>query len=302
MIAKLRLPNTPTVTWSWLTPRRAEAALLAVPLVVINLLAGFGQSLWAYDHLTRGVTQPWLRVLIAVGFSIAVETVALFLAAIAHQSRMAGDASLPARLASYAVAAGAGTANYDHWAKAWTPCSAAVTFGLFSCASPWLWGYWSKAKHRAKLRETGLIDPRSVRFSLARWILYPASTFWAFRRAVWLGVTDPSQAILLEAATMAPAAEVVASPPAPDAMETTPAPAQAADVVETEPEPAATPQPRKRVPRRPAPSKRDAALAALAEHPDKSNVEIARLIGSDARTVSRARPPRLVPASRAASR
>ncbi len=82
----------------------------------------------------------------------------------------------------------------------------------------------------------------------------------------------------------------------------TPAPAPTAVVVETEPEPAVAPQPRKRAPRRPAASKRDAALAALAEHPDKSNMEIARLIGSDARTVSRARKPRLVPASRAASR
>ena len=83
----------------------------------------------------------------------------------------------------------------------WSPTGLALVFAGFSVLSPWLWGTWSKAKHRAALRTAGAIDPRAVRFSLARWVLYPRATFAAYRRAVWVGETDPAKAILLSART-----------------------------------------------------------------------------------------------------
>ena len=70
-----------------------------------------------------------------------------------------------------------------------------VAFAAFSFGSPWLWGIYSKARHRAHLRELGQVDKRTVRFSPARWLLYPVATFAATRNAVWEGITDPAEAV-----------------------------------------------------------------------------------------------------------
>lgn len=172
--------------------RGVDARLLAVPLVVANALAMLGQFLYAYDALR--LFMPGLAAtLVAAAAACAVESIALVLSAIAHEARMDGDASLPTRLAAYAIAAAAGAMNWAHW-------SARVEwlgwlFAAFSVASPWLWGIWSKAKHRAELRATGQVDKRAVRFSAARWVLHPSRTARVLWHASWDGVDDPAEAI-----------------------------------------------------------------------------------------------------------
>lgn len=172
--------------------RRALArnAALVVPLALVNGFAVYGQALWALDNITR-----WL--IIAVLFAVALESIGLFLAAEAHSALMAGDAALRLRAGSYGVAAVVGTLNYSHWAPDWSANPKAVTFAALSAVSPWLWSIRSRSMHRAELRAKGLIDPRTVRFSAARWLLYPGPSFTAFRRAVWVGETDPALAAAL---------------------------------------------------------------------------------------------------------
>jgi hypothetical protein len=173
--------------------------LLAVPLILINAAALYGQASWSSANLTH--SWPWALVLAA-----ALEGVGVFLAAEAHHARMAGEAALRLRLGSYGVAGVVGLANFLHWRAAGVPAGA--TFGLLSASSPWLWAIRSRSLRRGELRNAGLIDPRAVRFSLVRWMLYPARTFKAFRAAVWVGETDPVAAIRLAEPT-APSASVV---------------------------------------------------------------------------------------------
>lgn len=182
---------------------------LIVPLLLVNAVAFSGQVAWAQEHLHAG---PWMPFV----FAASVESLGLFLAAEAHAALMAGDAAARLRAGAYAVAASAGALNYAHWAgPGFTPTAAAVTFGALSTLSPVLWSIRSRSMHRDQLRGKGLIDPRTVRFSPARWVLYPKATFAAMRAAVWVGEQDPMRAIGLAA----PAAGV--QPPSPDVSEVT---------------------------------------------------------------------------------
>jgi hypothetical protein len=163
---------------------------LAVPLLLVNSAAVYGQAGWAYERLV----ESWV---LAVLFAAALESIGVYLAAEAHAALMAGDASLRLRLGSYAVGALVGTLNYWHFSKGWEPTALAVTFGALSSISPWLWAIRSRSLNRDRLRALGLVDPRAVRFSPLRWALYPRRTFRAFRAAVWAGVVEPAAAVAL---------------------------------------------------------------------------------------------------------
>ena len=276
--------RAPLLSRPWVEP-----TLLAVPLVLVNLFAAFGQSLWAWDNLTKDMPGP-ARVVISVGFSIAVETVALVLSAIAHRARMAGDASLPARLASYGVAGGAAFANYSHWSPDWAPTAAACTFAAFSFGSPWLWGIWSKSKHRAALRESGQIDPRSVRFSLARWLLWFGPTFRAYRLAVWEGTTDPAAAVNRwetigqDVTDTTPETRGAGETEAPTTAE--PVQPPVADRAST-PEAALRRAPRGQAPRRIGTPTSRRIAEHLKTHPKATQQEIADAVGVSKKTVQR---------------
>jgi Protein of unknown function (DUF2637) len=168
--------------------RLVRAVPLVVPIILVNAFAVFGQSAWALSNITSNRT-------VAVLFAAALESTAIYLAYEAHVSLMSGDAALKLRLSSYGIAALVGALNYSHWSDHWAPNAKSVVFAGFSIVSPWLWSIRSRSMRRADLRAQGLIDPRSVRFSAARWTLYPVRTFRAFRRAVWDGTVDPSAAI-----------------------------------------------------------------------------------------------------------
>lgn len=169
--------------------RFSRAAALLLPLLLVNSAAVYGQAGWAYDHLIRSAV-------IAVLFAASVESIGIYLAYEAHSALMAGDASARLRLGSYLVGVLAGVLNYAHFASVgYRPNPLAVTFGLLSSMSPWLWAIRSRSLNRDRLRELGQIDPRAVRFSTLRWALFPIRTVRAFRAAVWAGIVQPSEAI-----------------------------------------------------------------------------------------------------------
>lgn len=174
----------------------ASSVALAIPLVLVNSAAIYGQAGWAYEHLVQSIV-------LAILFAASLESIGVYLAMEAHAALMAGDASLRLRLGSYAVAGLVGTLNYWHFSAAWHPTSLAVTFGALSSISPWLWAIRSRSLNRDRLRALGLVDPRAVRFSPLRWLLYPWRTYKAFRGAIWAGVIDPREAIALAEALAA---------------------------------------------------------------------------------------------------
>lgn len=184
MIDSVDAPVAPGVeSQSW----RRNVALL-VPLLLVNAVAIYGQTLWATDHLRQGVA-------VAVLFAVAVESIGVYLAYEAHMSRMAGHAAGLLQLGAYAVGTLIGTLNFSHFAgPAMNPNALALTFGLLSAISPWLWAIRSRSMNRARLFALGLIDPRAVKFSRLRWALFPVRTFRAFRAAVWAGEQSPVRA------------------------------------------------------------------------------------------------------------
>lgn len=214
-------------------------ALLA-PVVLVNAVAVAGQYVWADTSLPRWVVFTVIN-LTAVGFASALESIAIYLQYEAHQAQMAGDSAWKLKAGAYGVALLVGALNYWHWADPIThgPTPAAVAFGGLSAISPWLWGIRSRSLHRAKLRDLGLIEERAVKFSSARWFLYPLATFRAFRLAVWVGETDPKAAVGLHSTSKPQPQELelggdVPSPDAPPAFTSNP-----------EPEPAPRPAARK---------------------------------------------------------
>ena len=162
---------------------------LAVPLILVNLAAVYGQAGWFYEN----VIHNWA---VAYGLAATIESIGVFLAYEAHTALMAGDASIRLRATSYAIGALVGALNYAHWSSAgYRPNPVALTFGLLSSISPWLWAIRSRSLNRDRLRELGLIDPRAVRFAVIRWVMFPGRTAKAFRAAVWAGVVQPAEAI-----------------------------------------------------------------------------------------------------------
>jgi hypothetical protein len=169
------------------------------PLVLVNIVAVYGQYGWAEANLpgitVRGSTFPLWAVL----FAAALESIAIYLSYEAHKARMAGDSSAKLWAAAYGVAFLAGALNYWHLADPVThqPTPAAVAFAAMSLLSPWLWGIRSRSMNRDRLRDLDLIEPRAVKFSAARWALFPRQTFAAFKAAVWAGETNPRAAVAL---------------------------------------------------------------------------------------------------------
>ncbi len=181
--AKSTPERGPRVDWQ----RARHNAVLVVPLLLVNGFAMFGQAQWALDRITTLPVVAWL-------FAVALESIALFLAAEAHSALMAGDAAVARRVGSYLVAGVVGYLNWTHWAG--ENVAAGAVFAAFSVLSPWLWAVRSRSMRRAELRAAGLVDARLVRFSASKWALYPVRTFRVWRWAAWEGVQDPAAAIV----------------------------------------------------------------------------------------------------------
>jgi hypothetical protein len=167
--------------------------LAAIPIVLVNAVAFAGQLAFLRVHL------PWPlagQVLVAV----TLESVAVYLAWQAHLALIAADSALRLRLAAYSFAAVIGVMNYSHYmAPGWRPTFAAVTFGLMSVSSPWLWSVHSRRVSRDALMAVGDIEPHAVRLGMTRWAWHPVRSWRVMFRATWQGVTKPAEAIALPA-------------------------------------------------------------------------------------------------------
>ena len=168
---------------------KRRAVITAIPLVLVNLVAFSGQFAYIKDHVT------WLPISQVV-FALALESVALFLAYMAHQALMAEDSAYGLRLSSYAFGAVIGLMNYSHYAgPGMKPTFEAVATGLMSVSSPWLWGIYSRRQSRDALKAKGMIEPRAVKLGGLRWVLFPVKAWKVFRLAAWRRVDTADEAI-----------------------------------------------------------------------------------------------------------
>jgi len=263
-LAPLRLPGRGDVSgWPQDDPGRWRHAvsayrgwLAAVPIVLVNAVAFAGQLAFLRARL------PWPlagQVLVAV----TLESVAVYLAWQAHLALAADDSALRLRLAAYSFAAVIGALNYSHYmAPHWRPTFAAVTFGLMSVSSPWLWSVYSRRVSRDALKARGLIEPHAVRLGATRWAWHPALSFRVMRWAAWTGEADPARAI---AGRFPPAAATAGDTPGDSGDDRPPSAWQS------------------------MPPGGDKASAIIKANPGMKNAEVAELAGCKPRTVQRAR-------------
>jgi hypothetical protein len=168
-----------------------RAWLAAVPVVLVNAVAFYGQLAFLRTHLPA--PSP-VQVLVAV----ALESIAVYLAWQAHLAQLADDSALRLRLAAYAMAAVIAAMNFSHYAgPGWRPTFAALAFALCSAVSPWLWSVHSRRESRDALKAKGLIEPHSVRLGVTRWVWHPLRSPRVMWHATWQGETDPASAIAL---------------------------------------------------------------------------------------------------------
>jgi len=191
------IPGTSTSTGAARPALNRRAWLAAGPVVLVNLVAFFGQLAFLRAHLPW----PWPgQILVAV----ALESVAVYLAYHAHVAQLADDSALRLRLAAYSFALVIGAMNFSHYAVHWRPTFAAVAFGLMSAASPWLWSIHSRRESRDALMARGLVEPHAVRLGATRWAWHPCRSAVVMWHATWKGVNDPAAAIALAAAAELP--------------------------------------------------------------------------------------------------
>lgn len=165
-----------------------DHVVVVFPIILVNALAIGGQVGFARDHL--GWSLP-----AAIMFACTLESIAVYIGWHAHGALMAGDSAIKLRVASYLVAAVVGGLNFEHYAgHGGRPTVPAVTFGLMSLISPWLWAMHGRYANRQRLRELGLVDERAPHFSAGRWLHFPKQTMGALRWGISHNAQDPTSA------------------------------------------------------------------------------------------------------------
>jgi hypothetical protein len=162
--------------------------ITAVPLILVNVVAVSGQYVFLREHLPW----PWYG---AVIFAAALESVALYLAYMAHMALISLDSSMRLRLGAIGFGLLAGILNYSHYSADGKPTFVAIATGIMSASSPWLWAVYSHRVSRDRLMQLGLIEPGAVRLGAVRWLMYPVRSFRVFRNAAWDGIREPGHAI-----------------------------------------------------------------------------------------------------------
>lgn len=272
--------------------------LAAIPVILVNAVA-FGAQLgfWRVH-----VPLMFEAVLVA----LALESIAIYLAWLAHLAQLADDSALRLRLAAYGMAVVIGALNYSHFmAPGWRPTVEAVTFGMMSVISPWLWSAHSRRVSRDALMALNKIEPHAVRLGATRWTWHPWRCVRVMSRATWVGENDPARAIALFPAKTS---EEASSPPAgtPDARQddgqddgstaseepdismdkTT---AGSADKPQDIPVDIDMDKPQARRPPRKTVTGLDRAADIIRRNPGFSNAEVAKRARVSGKTVSRAR-------------
>lgn len=166
-----------------------RAWFYAVPIVVVNYVAFRAQLRFWDAHLDRSD---------ALLVSVALESIAIYWASLAHQAIVKDDSALRLKLAAYGTALIIGTLNYSHWMRpGWRPTVAAVTFGMMSVISPWLWSAYSRRTSRDLLKVMHLIEDHAVRLGLTRWFWHAWKCVRVMHKATWTGENRPAEAIKL---------------------------------------------------------------------------------------------------------
>jgi hypothetical protein len=243
----------------------------AVPVILVNAVA-FGAQLgfWRAHLAVTGE---------AVLVAAALESIAVYLAWQAHLAQLADDSALRLRLAAYGMALLIGALNYSHFmGPGWRPTVAAVTFGMMSAISPWLWSVHSRRASRDRLKAAGLIEPHAVRLGATRWAWHPVRSVRVMSAATWAGETDPVKAIAVWQPA-APSSDVGACPSSDE-------PEERHETVSrpvTKPPPRPSRQPSNRT------SGRDRAAAVIKKDATLSDREVAKRAGVSESTARRAR-------------
>lgn len=166
-----------------------RAWITAVPIVIVNYVAFRAQLRFWQSHLSGPD---------ALLVSVALESIAIYWAYQAHQAIMADDSALRLKLAAYGMALIIGVLNYSHYMHPhWRPTVAAVTFGMMSVISPWLWSANSRRSSRDVLKAKNLIEDHAVRLGLTRWFWHAWRCIHVMHAATWEGVNRPAEAIRL---------------------------------------------------------------------------------------------------------
>ena len=168
-------------------PRGAWIA--AVPIIIVNYVAFRAQlRFW----------QAQLGPADAILLSVALESVAIYWAWLAHQALVADDSALRPKLAAYGIALIIGALNYSHYCKpGWKPTAAAVAFGGMSAISPWMWAAYSRRVSRPVLKLKKLIEDHAVRLGITRWFWHAYRCVRVTWTATWTGENRPAEAIAL---------------------------------------------------------------------------------------------------------
>lgn len=259
--------------------------LAAVPVVLVNAVAFSGQLAFLRGHLPWGT--PAGQVLVAV----TLESVAVYLAWQAHLALAADDSALRLRLAAYGFAAVIGVMNYSHYmAPHWRPTFAALTFGLMSLSSPWLWSVHSRRASRDALKAKGLIEPHAVRLGGTRWTWHPWRSAKVMWHATWLGENDPAKAIALADRTPPDVAQDGDSEGDSTPQSPVPDGDKSDDRIPPSPPPPDPSGDRQKM--TPAIAR---AVAAIKRYPKLTDAEVAKKASVSERTVQRARKPAAAP-------
>jgi hypothetical protein len=174
------------------------ARLFRLAVIIVNLAALVGQSLWMYGQLTDPARplqhHHKFALLAAVLFSMALEIIGTYLALQAHAARMAEQAAGGLQAGAYAVGAAIAAMNYTHF-EGVKAAELGMVLAAFSLANPWLWSIDSRARHRAQLAARGDVDPRGVKLSTDRKLWHPIKSLKVKRHASWSGERNPQRAV-----------------------------------------------------------------------------------------------------------
>ena len=178
------------------SPRSGSWRLVA-PLVLVTGFAMYGQIGYGYDHYSADDTNPVLRLGVAIGAAVAVESIALYVQWHAHDALLLEATATAARLrrASYLIALAVAGVNYAHFAgPGLAPTAGAIVFALFSAAGPWLWGLHTRRAQQVQLKREGKVDSSGAVFSSERWRAFPWRTWQARRFSIDFGIDHPREA------------------------------------------------------------------------------------------------------------
>jgi hypothetical protein len=134
-----------------------------------------------YGQVTAATGRGW-PLLVGLGGATAIEGLALSMALTAHQLRLAGERAVAPRVLTWVATLAAAAINYfGHVAGGRT--GAVILAGL-SVIGIVVWEIRSGRKHRATLRQLGLIPDPPARFGWRRWVRFPFGTLAAWSRDV----------------------------------------------------------------------------------------------------------------------